>query len=103
MANVAKYSRKQPDRSRNEALAGKTVYSRGMNVTYDERGFVSKMYNPDHENYKDTTMSVHAQPIEDALAGKPWTPPDLTGLVDWNGGSPDYGKRIGDPDGVSAD
>lgn len=98
---VTKYSRKQPDRSQNKALAGKTVYSRGMNVTYDDQGYVAKMYNPDHENYKDTTMSARAQPIEDALAGKPWTPPDLTGLVDWNDGSPDYSKKIGAPDSAS--
>lgn len=92
-----KYSRKQPDMSRNKNLAGKTVYSCGMNVIYDKNGYAVGSYNPDNKLYKGTTRSLHAQPIEDALAGKPWTPPDLTGLVDWNNGSPDYGKKIGDP------
>lgn len=89
-----KFPRKGPDMSRNEALAGKTVYSGGRNVTYDERGYAVKSVNPDWEGYKGTTMSVHAQPIEDALAGKPWEP-DLTGLVDWNNGSPDYTTKLG--------
>lgn len=91
-----KNSRKGPDMRRNEVLAGRTVYSHGMNVTYDERGYAVKSVNPDAPNYRGTTMSVRAQPIEDALSGRPWTEPDLTDLVDWNGGSPDYSKRIGD-------
>ena len=90
---AAKYSQKMPDMSRNKALAGKTVYSRGMNVTYDELGYAVKARNPDHPNFKGTTMSVYAQPIEDALAGKPWTPPDMSGLRDWedviNSGGPE--------------
>ena len=89
-----------PDMSRNMALAGKTVYSGGMNVTYNELGYAVKAVNPDHKNYAGTTMSVHAQPIEDALAGKLWTP-DYTGLVDWNDGDPDYSKKIGDTDSES--
>lgn len=93
-----RYSRKMPDLSRNMALAGKTVYSCGMNVTYNDQGYAVKSVNPNHKNYAGTTMSVHAQPIEDALAGKPWTEPDLTGLVDWNHGNPDYSKKIGDPE-----
>lgn len=88
------YSKKMPDRSRNKALAGKTVYSRGMNVVYDEGGYAVKSWNPHHPNYKGTTKSVPAQPIEDALAGKPWTPPDTSGLRDWNGGAaPDDGEN----------
>ena len=84
---------KGPDMSRNEALAGKTVYSNGMNVTYDEKGYAVKAINPDYHGYAGTTMSVHAQPIEDALAGKEWTPPDTTGLRDWNEGrDPDGGE-----------
>ena len=77
------YSQKMPDMGRNKALAGKTVYSRGMNVTYDDQGYAVKAINPDHPNFRGTTMSVAAQPIEDALAGKPWTPPDTSGLRDW--------------------
>ena len=84
---ATKYSWKQPDMSRNEALAGQTVYSNGMNVTYDENGHATKAVNPDHSNYAGTTMSVHAQPIEDALAGKPWTPPDTSDLLDWGDGA----------------
>ena len=80
---AARYSQQMPDMSRNTALAGKTVYSRGMNVTYNERGYAVKARNPDHPQFKGTTMSVHAQPIEDALAGRPWTPPDTTGLREW--------------------
>ena len=68
---------------RNKALAGKTVYSHGMNVTYDENGYALKARNPDHPNFKGTTMSIHAQPIEDALAGKPWKEPSHDGLVEW--------------------
>lgn len=101
MAN--KVSRKGPDMRRNEALAGKTVYSGGMNVTYDERGYAVKAINPDNKLYEGTTMSVRAQPIGDALAGKPWTEPDLTGLVDWNHGNPDYTKKIGDADSGAGD
>ena len=88
---ATKYGIKGPDMSRNEALAGKTVYSHGMNVTYDEKGYAVKSYNPDYHGYEGTTMSVRAQPIEDALAGKAWNPPDTAGLRDWNEGR--------DPDG----
>ena len=90
---ATRYSRKQPDMSRNPALAGKTVYTRGMNVTYDENGYAVNAVNPDHKLYKGTTMSVHAQPKEDALAGKPWTWPDTSGLRGWNHGiDPDSGN-----------
>ena len=81
-----RYSRKAPDRSRNKTLAGKTVYSRGMNVVYDENGYPTKSWNPHHPNYVGTTKSLVAQPIEDALAGKEWIPPDAGELRDWNGG-----------------
>ena len=91
-----------PDMSRNMALAGKTVYSCGMNVTYNELGYAVKAVNPNHKSYAGTTMSVPAQPKEDALAGKPWMP-DYAGLVDWNNGSPDYSKKIGDTDSESGD
>ena len=78
------YSQKMPDMSRNTALAGKTVYSRGMNVTYDDNGYAVKASNPHHSSFAGTTRSVTAQPIEDALAGKAWTAPDTSGLRDWN-------------------
>lgn len=93
-----KYPIKQPDMSRNPALAGKTVYANGMNVTYDESGYAVKAVNPNHPNYKGTTMGVRAQPIEDALAGKEWSP-DYAGLVDWNNGSPDDARRLGEQKG----
>lgn len=83
----AKYSSKMPDMSRNTALAGKTVYSNGMNVVYDDGGYAVRSWNPHHKNYVGTTMSVPAQPIEDALAGKEWAPPDMSDLRDWNGGA----------------
>ena len=93
---AVRYSQKMPDMRRNKALAGKTVYSRGMNVTYDGLGYAVKARNPDHPSFKGTTMSVHAQPIEDALAGKPWTPPDTRGLRDWEDViNPDGGKEEG--------
>ena len=76
-----------PDMSRNTALAGKTVYSGGMNVTYDDRGYAVRATNPNHSNYKGTTMSVAAQPKADALAGKEWTPPDTSGLINWGDGT----------------
>lgn len=89
---ATKYSRKQPDMSRNKALAGKTVYSRGLNVTYDEDGYAVNASNPHNPIYKGTTKSLTAQPIEDALAGKEWTPPDASGLRDWNHGIDPDGK-----------
>lgn len=89
----AEYSQKMPDMSRNQKLAGKTVYDCGMNVHYDQDGYAVWSKNPHHENFKGTTMSVTAQPKADALAGKPWTE-DWTGLVYWNFGQPDYSKKL---------
>ena len=86
------YSRDRPDMSRNEALAGQTVFTNGFNVTYDENGYATKATNPDHPNYKDTTMSAHAQDKDAALRGESWTP-DYTGLSDWNYGNPDYSQK----------
>ena len=83
---AVKYSTKQPDMGRNTALAGKTVYSNGMNVTYDSNGYATKATNPDHGNYAGTTRSVHAQDKDAALRGESWTP-DYTGLVDWGDGT----------------
>ena len=83
MAGKIRYSRKGPDMSRNTALAGRTVYSRGMNVTYNELGYAVKSYNPHHPHFKGTTRSLPAQPIEDALAGMPWEEPSHEGLIEW--------------------
>ena len=80
------YSSKMPDMSQNPALAGKTVFSHGMNVVYDERGYAVTAWNPDHENFRGTTKSLCAQPIEDALAGKPWVEPSHDGLREWDNG-----------------
>ena len=43
--------------------------------------------NPKHPSFAGTTKSAHAQPIEDALAGKP-SNEDWTGLLYWNHGNP---------------
>ena len=66
---MAKDNIKEPDMSRNTKLAGKTVYSRGWNVTYDEDGYAVKaikvnFVNPDGEQ----PAGEKAQPIEEALA-----------------------------------
>lgn len=81
------YSSKMPDLSRDERLAGQTVYTNGMNVTYNDQGYAVSAVNPNHPNFAHTTMSVHAQAKEDALAGKPWEAPDTSGLLDWNDGA----------------
>ena len=84
---MAKDAIKGPDMSRNTALAGKTVYSRGRNVHYDLDGYAVWAENPKHPSFAGTTKSAHAQPIEDALAGKP-SNEDWTGLIYWNHGNP---------------
>ena len=86
------------DMSRNKDLAGKTVYSKGMNVHYLPNGYCGFAYNPQHYNYIDTTMSIRFQNKEDALAGKPWDKPSLMGLVDWNRGEPDMNHKISTPE-----
>lgn len=84
---MSEYSIKQPDLSQNPALAGKTVYSCGMNVTYDKDGYAVKTVNPNHPNYAGTTMSIKAQPIELALKGEPWAEPSHEGLKEWGDGT----------------
>ena len=91
---MSEYSEKMPDMGVNEALAGKTVYDHGMNVVRDEQGRHVTSWNPNHEIYAGTTRSVRAQPIAEALEGKAWEKPSVVGLVDWNGGKPDYSKPI---------
>jgi len=63
------YSIKPPDMSRNIALAGKTVSSRGMNVTYDELGYAVSAVNYGHKIFAGTKDSVRAPSIEAALSG----------------------------------
>ena len=91
-----RYSKKNVDMSRNEALAGKTVYTRDMNVIYDERGYAVKAYNPHHPHFAGTTRSIPAQPIEDALAGKPWEEPSHEGLIEWEDFVNGRAKKAGD-------
>lgn len=79
-----RYSRKMPDRRRNKELAGKTVYTCGMNVVYDKLGYPTKSWNPNHKLYAGTTRSVPAQPIEEALAGMDWVPPYRPDLKEWD-------------------
>lgn len=77
---VAQNPIKMPDMGRNVALAGKTVYTCNRNVYYNERGYAVMCWDPSKPRFKGTTRSVVQQPIEDALAGKPWNPDygDLT-------------------------
>ena len=63
------YSIKGPDMSRNKALAGKTVSSRGMNVTYDEDGYAVKAINYGHRLCAGTSRSIRAASKEAVLAG----------------------------------
>ena len=58
-----------PDMSRNMALAGKTVSTRGMNVTYNELGYAVKAVNYNHRFFAETSKSICAPSKEAALAG----------------------------------
>lgn len=59
-----------PDMSRNKALAGKTVSSKGMNVTYDELGYAVEAVNFKHAVFAGTKMGVRAPSIEAVLGGE---------------------------------
>lgn len=63
------YSIRMPDMSRNMALAGQTVSTRGMNVTYDEKGYAVKASNYRHELFANTSRSIRAASKEAVLAG----------------------------------
>ena len=63
------YSIKRPDMSQNIALAGMTVSSRGMNITYDEKGHAVKASNYGHSLYNGTSKSICAPSKEAVLAG----------------------------------
>lgn len=66
---MAEYSIKMPDMSRNMALAGKTVSTRGMNVTYNEKGYAVSATNYDHRLFAGTSKSICAPSKEAVLAG----------------------------------
>ena len=66
MATV--YSIKPPDMSRNMALAGKTVSSRGMNITYDEDGYAVSAQNYNHKHFANTEKSIAAPNIDTVLS-----------------------------------
>ena len=66
---MSSYSIKPPDMSRNIALAGKTVSTRGMNVTYDEKGYAVKAVNYNHHLFAETRKSICAPSKEAVLAG----------------------------------
>lgn len=66
---MSSYSIKPPDMSRNLALAGKTVSTRGMNVTYDEKGYAVKAVNYNHRFFAETSKSICAPSKEAVLAG----------------------------------
>ena len=74
-------------------LAGKTIYFEGMNVHYLPNGYHESSSNPDWKEYEGTTKSIHAQPLEDALAGKPFEE-NWEGYVDWNWGNPDRSVKL---------
>ena len=65
---VGTYTQRMPDMSRNTALAGKTVYADGMNVTYDQDGYAVGATNPLHRLFAGTDRSVRAPSIDAALA-----------------------------------
>lgn len=65
---MTQYSIKGPDMSRNMALAGKTVSSKGMNVTYDENGYAVKAVNCGHKTFAETSKSIFAPSKEAVLA-----------------------------------
>lgn len=79
--------------ARHEELAGKTIYYAGMNVHYRPDGYHAWSENPDWKEYEGTTKSIHAQPLADALDGKPFEE-NWEGYIDWNGGSPDRTVKL---------
>lgn len=66
---VGQYTQKGPDMSRNEKLAGMTVYSKGYNVTYDEDGYAVQSIKVDFVNNDGVRPAGEkARPIEEVLA-----------------------------------
>lgn len=66
---MSEYSIRMPDMSRNMALAGKTVSTRGMNVTYNEKGYAISATNYGHSMFAATSKSICAPSKEAVLAG----------------------------------
>ncbi|MBE6910521.1 MAG: hypothetical protein E7474_13270 [Ruminococcaceae bacterium] len=61
---VTGYSSKTPDMSRRTDLAGKTVSSNGMNVTYDADGYAVSATKYSHASNAETDRSVRAPSID---------------------------------------
>jgi len=64
------YSVKMPDMSRNVALAGQTVSSRGMNITYDENGYAVKAVHYGSKFLEQTEKSVRAASADAVLGSE---------------------------------
>ncbi|MBE7003769.1 MAG: hypothetical protein E7425_05730 [Ruminococcaceae bacterium] len=62
------YGVSMPDMSRNMALAGKTVSSGGMNVTYNDKGYAVQSVNYKHPVFKGSENAVRAPSIDAVLA-----------------------------------
>ena len=74
------YSTKQPDMSRREDLAGKTVSSNGMNVTYDENGYATSA-----TNYKATNQQrAQSKDVYDGDQALRQTAKEQYGLSDYD-------------------
>lgn len=58
------YSIKQPDMSRRTDLAGRTVSSNGMNVTYDSNGYAVSAINYNHPVFAGTDRGVAAPSVD---------------------------------------
>lgn len=58
------YSIKQPDMSRRTDLAGRTVSSNGMNVTYDSDGYAVSAINYSHPAFAGTDRGVAAPSVD---------------------------------------
>lgn len=77
----------RPDMSRNLALAGKTVSSKGVNVTYDEDGYAVCLTNYKHKSFVGTMKGIKAPSIDAVLAagnrgGYAGSPEDLAHFSD---------------------
>lgn len=55
------------DMNRNKTLAGKTVSSNGLNITYDENGYAKWAVNYKHAFLQGTQKSVRAQSVDAVL------------------------------------
>ncbi|MBO4913976.1 MAG: hypothetical protein J5449_02115 [Oscillospiraceae bacterium] len=62
------HMKERPDMSRNVALAGKTVSSKGVNVTYDEYGYAVCITNYKHSSFEGTMNGIRAPSIDAVLS-----------------------------------